>query len=310
MLTDLQKKTAQAIVNIFETGSAQGDYGNVTLIAHDTGHLTYGRSQTTLASGNLYLLIKAYCGAAGAQFAAKLNPYLPQLAACDTTLDTDLTLRGILREAGGDAVMHDTQDQFFDRIYWAPSVQDAANIGVSTALGVNVVYDGHVHGAWATIRNITNAGHGQATAIGEQAWISAYVNERRDWLANHPNPALHPTVYRMDAFLQLINIGAWALPLPLTVRGVLIDADILSATPSAGPSAHNPDERILRLQTPTMQGADVSTLQQALVDAGIHVKVDSDFGSKTDAAVRWFQSQKGLVVDGVVGPAPRSALGL
>lgn len=25
----------------------------------DTGHLTYGRAQTTLASGNLYLLLKA-----------------------------------------------------------------------------------------------------------------------------------------------------------------------------------------------------------------------------------------------------------
>src|SRR5690242_6887784 len=50
------KKVAEAIVNIFETGSALGNYGAVTLIPHDSGHLTYGRSQTTLGSGNLYLL--------------------------------------------------------------------------------------------------------------------------------------------------------------------------------------------------------------------------------------------------------------
>ena len=54
-LTKTQKRTAQAIVNIFETGRVHGDYGQVTLLAGDTGHLTYGRAQTTLASANLSL---------------------------------------------------------------------------------------------------------------------------------------------------------------------------------------------------------------------------------------------------------------
>src|SRR5215831_16707865 len=67
-ITELQKKTAQTIVNIFETGHVRGDYGMVTLLASDYGHLTYGRSQTTLASGNLFLLIRAYCQAQDAQF--------------------------------------------------------------------------------------------------------------------------------------------------------------------------------------------------------------------------------------------------
>ena len=61
-LAPLQKAAAQAIVNIFETGSVRGDYGEVTLIPGDSGQLTYGRSQTTLASGNLFLLIQDYCG--------------------------------------------------------------------------------------------------------------------------------------------------------------------------------------------------------------------------------------------------------
>ncbi len=43
MLTPLQKQTAQAIVNLFETSSARGDYGAVTVIAGDTGHLSFGR---------------------------------------------------------------------------------------------------------------------------------------------------------------------------------------------------------------------------------------------------------------------------
>jgi chitosanase len=53
MLTSSQKDTAQAIVNVFETSAVLGKYGQVTLIPCDSGHLTFGRSQTTLGSGNL-----------------------------------------------------------------------------------------------------------------------------------------------------------------------------------------------------------------------------------------------------------------
>ncbi|MFZ0962880.1 MAG: peptidoglycan-binding protein [Terriglobia bacterium] len=310
MLSDLQKKTAQAIVNIFETGSALGKYGNVTLLPGDTGHLTYGRSQTTLASGNLYLLIKAYCAAAGAQFAAQLNPYLQPLLARDTTLDTDMTLRGLLRQTGNDPVMQSVQDQFFDQNYWAPSVTDAANSGVSSALGTNVVYDSHIQGAWLTIRNITNTNHGLAGAMGEQPWIAAYVSERRNWLANNANTLLHSTVYRMDAFLQLINDAKWNLPLPLTVRGVFLDAAVLSGTGTNPPAPPGPDATTLQLQSPPVQGDNVRALQQALANAGINVMVDGTFGPGTDAAVKQFQGQKGLNADGIVGPATRSALGL
>jgi peptidoglycan hydrolase-like protein with peptidoglycan-binding domain len=59
-----------------------------------------------------------------------------------------------------------------------------------------------------------------------------------------------------------------------------------------------------------MQGDDVTALQQALVKAGFPVTVDGNFTTTTDAAVRGFQQQNGLTVDGIVGPATRSALGL
>ena len=39
MLSEQHKKTAQVIVNIYETGSARGEYGQVTVMAGDSGHL-------------------------------------------------------------------------------------------------------------------------------------------------------------------------------------------------------------------------------------------------------------------------------
>ncbi len=52
----------------------------------------------------------------------------------------------------------------------------------------------------------------------------------------------------------------------------------------------------------------VPTLQYLLSARGHAVTVDGSFGTRTDAAVRDFQRQKQLAVDGIVGPATWSAL--
>ncbi|MCL2082955.1 MAG: peptidoglycan-binding protein [Oscillospiraceae bacterium] len=49
------------------------------------------------------------------------------------------------------------------------------------------------------------------------------------------------------------------------------------------------------------KGENVKLLQRELNKRGAVLKVDGDFGPKTDAAVRAYQKKQGLVVDGVVG---------
>jgi len=61
----------------------------------------------------------------------------------------------------------------------------------------------------------------------------------------------------------------------------------------------------------TRQGAKehpVPTLQYLLRARGHTVTVDGDFGPRTDAAVRAFQKEKHLTVDGIVGPNTWTAL--
>jgi lysozyme len=66
------------------------------------------------------------------------------------------------------------------------------------------------------------------------------------------------------------------------------------------------DEPVLKLGA---SGKAVERLQRALTAAGHATAVDGDFGPGTKRAVRAFQAARGLVADGVVGPATWAALG-
>lgn len=310
MLTELQKKAAQAIVNIFETGRPLGDYSRVTLLQGDTGHLTYGRSQTTLASGNLYLLIKRYCESAGAELAQALVPYLGRLEDRDVNLDQDMAFRRLLRDAGRDPVMRQVQDRFFDSVYWNPATMAARSLGVSRALGVGVVYDSWIHGSWQRMRDRTSERFGQPADSGEEHWIAHYIDVRRDWLASHSNTLLHRTTYRMDSFRELIDNGQWGLEPPFTCRGILVSEAVLTEAGDPRASSDADELRLLRLRTPFLQGDDVRALQKALADAGITAVVDGIFGPATESAVRDWQRRQHLQVDGIVGPATRASLGI
>lgn len=303
MITSTQKQTAQAIVNLFETSVVLGDYGNVTVIAGDTGHLTFGRSQATLGSGNLLDLLNRYCSNLGARFGNRLAPWLPRFEANDLSLDTDTRLHNALRATADDEVMRDTQDVFFDEVYWQPAERAATVLGVTSPLGVAVVYDSTVHGSWTRMRDRTNQQSGTLAALGERAWITAYVATRREWLATNSNTALRPTVYRMDAFQRLVDQGFWGLELPLVVRGAEISLATLSATPRGCYDGPQPGSRSLSLQSPMARGLDARLVQLGLSDRGADIKADGIFGQTSAKRLAEYQSSQGLPATGVADPS-------
>jgi chitosanase len=299
-LTATQGRTVQAIVNLFETGHVLGDYGQVTVLAGDTGHLTFGRSQTTLGSGNLHKLLQRYCENAGARFGRRITPFLPQVAARDHALDDHTRLHNLLRATADDPVMRDVQDQFFDQGYFQPAIRTGERLGITLPLGMAVVYDSFVHGSWAKIRDRVQ---GTPASVGEKIWVAAYVAARRHWLATHPRADLRATVYRMDSFLRLIDLGAWGLELPLVVRDSEISTVTLSGTPPGTYDGPAPGTRPIALPPPgqpLQRGLDVRLVQLALSERGAPIRADGVFGRASADRVADHQRSIGAPVTGVV----------
>lgn len=314
LLTPLQISTAKAIVNLFETGQVLGDYGRVTLLQGDSGRLTFGRSQTTLGSGNLARLLAQYCATPGARFATRLRPHLNRIAEQSHDVDTDSQLHNLLRATADDSIMRVTQDRFFDQVYWQPALAASRRLGITSPLGVAVVYDSHVHGSWASIRRRTDQESGTVEKLGERAWVTAYVDKRKRWLSTHSTPILRSTTYRMKVFESLITQDQWSLELPLVVRSAEISAKSLNGNPPGCFDGPLPGMRAVGLASPILQGLDVRLLQLHLSDLGYEVLADGLFGRISERAVRNWQIKIGAPATGFASPeqcvmAAEAALG-
>src|SRR5688500_11636812 len=98
-LTEPQKRVIQRVVNVFETGSPEGDYATISIYKdgpHDIRQITYGRSQTT-EYGNLRQLVEQYV-AAGGMFSQQLRSYADRVGS--TPLTDDTNFKNLLRSAG------------------------------------------------------------------------------------------------------------------------------------------------------------------------------------------------------------------
>lgn len=305
-MTIEQKNTAEAIVNVFETGKVKGRYNAVTVLQGDAGHLSYGRSQASLGSGSLYLLLRDYTNEAGAQFAGRLRPILERFRNKDFSLDTDTEVRALLREAGDDPVMQRVQDEFFDRMYWQRASNAAESCGLSLPLCTTIVYDSFIHGSFQRIRELVNGGRPASAAFSQEDWAHAYVQARKNWLSSG-SPLLQRTVYRMEAFENLMDVQKkWQLELPLTVRGVAIQlADVAPVAETFEPARvgeEGAEYPVLELTKPYTRSDHVGKLQAALSGKGFRIDADNVFGPYTEVLVKQFQKSRGLKPDGIVGP--------
>lgn len=221
ILNKTQKSVIERVINVFETGSPQGNYAAIAIFKDGPNkirQITYGRSQTT-EYGNLRELVQNYANAGG-KFSDAFKPFVSKIGV--TPLTDNATFRDLLQRAGKeDPVMKSVQDAFFETRYFRPAQAWADQQGFKLPLSMLVIYDSFIHSG-SIRQDIRNKFPEKPPASGgdEKAWITAYVNARQKYLANHSNPQVHPTVYRTQCFKDQIQKQNWNLDiLPINAHG-------------------------------------------------------------------------------------------
>lgn len=221
MITDSIKKKIQTIVSVFETSSLEAKY-DILVCLHDgpgkTKQITYGKHQTT-EYGNLKALIQAYCNKKGSRYGKELENYLQFIGKHDHPLADNIQFKQLLKYAGTDHVMHEVQDEFFDRYYWDPAVGFFNQNKFTLPLSMAVIYDSYIHSgsvpSWLRddFKEVPPVKGGD-----EKAWVNAYVNCRDYWLEHHPDKILRNTDYRTDTWQECIRDGNWDLSKAVTCK--------------------------------------------------------------------------------------------
>ncbi len=224
LLAQEQKSIIERVVNAFETGSADGDYGAISIYAdgpHNLRQITYGRSQTT-EYGNLRVLVQKYIDVGGI-YGEALRPYAEKLGSIPLT--DDAQFKKLLRQAGRqDPAMRTVQDAFFDETYFAPAMKWADDHGFVLPLSALVIYDSFIHsGSILWVIRQRFAENPPAGGGDERAWVGSYLRERGKWLSESTRPAVRKSVYRTNAMTREAHRNNWDLSqLPFMANGVAV----------------------------------------------------------------------------------------
>jgi chitosanase len=216
------KNKIQKIVNVFESGSPEGDYGCISLYEDGPNgirQITYGKSQTT-EWGNLNALINLYIKNEGS-IAEKFEPYKEKIGF--RSFVSDKAFIALLKEAAKDPIMQKTQDQFFDIHYWEPAKTWFTKNGFKLNLSMLVIYDSFIHSG-SILKFLRNRFSEVTPALGgdEKEWIKAYVKTRHGWLKDHSNEILTKTIYRTQNFLDAIKKDDWDLSQVFVANGTKV----------------------------------------------------------------------------------------
>lgn len=133
--------------------------------------------------------------------------------------------------------------------------------------------------------------------------IGDFLFEGNDLKKNHIGYAIDHT-YAIEARGRAYGV----------VKTVIVEREWKYAARPYWWSGITPEKDILTrelyLQDPMMRGDDVEAVQRRLNELNYNCGVaDGIFGKKTDIAVRNFQTDKSLTVDGIVGKNTATALG-
>jgi len=98
------------------------------------------------------------------------------------------------------------------------------------------------------------------------------------------------------------GVGCWTASGRFNFAGRITGVDYSPGKRRLGPLAESKVPLFPGITKLHSTGDAVRQVQQRLRDRGWKITVDGEFGPVTDRIVRAFQREKGLIVDGIVGP--------
>ncbi len=212
---DRVRRGAFAITSAFEGG------GYATYQTYDSGIISYGRFQFTLAAGSFITVITRFINQANGPTVDGLRGYLPRINARDDSLRKDEGLKTLCKSAAADPIMQAIQDQVATESYWGDVIGlSITPRNIKSAIGFALIFDTAIqHGKYNFLipKTETDLGVPSKSRVGEngvteQQFIIKLAQNRKDnlyALATKLNlPGLRN---RGDFWANLVNSGDWNL---------------------------------------------------------------------------------------------------
>ena len=242
------RPTIWSITSIFESGRPEGNPAMYQ--TYDSGIVSYGKHQATLASGSLSLVLDEYYARSQTIIRQRLwQNFDGRVKAKDETLRDDDNFKSLLIQAAAEQAMLEAQDSIFEQFYYQPAISKAQQCNLASPLGLAVAYDTRIQGGWnqvlARLTVLLGGSVVGQNGIEEEEWITTFLNERETWLyeiAQHAEDdgdavsanALRISTFRVRELKALAQAGNYGLAGPFKVRGFNLPGLPIPPQPVAG----------------------------------------------------------------------------
>lgn len=159
------------ITGAFEGGKANS-YQN-----QDSGIVSYGKHQATLASGTLGTILQKYVDQSKSPVAKQMAAYMGKVNKKDESLRHDAGFKKLLLAAADDPVMGPIQDGVFAENFWGAAEQGAKHDEVESPLALAMYYDTNIQGGLNAVRKSTAASL-KGKEFTEAEWLTEFNTQR------------------------------------------------------------------------------------------------------------------------------------
>jgi chitosanase len=230
-LTAEQRRRADQLVSAFENSTTQIQYGYAENL-HDGRGVTSGRAGFCTGTGDAVVVVERYTARVPGNPLARFLPELRRLAneeSSDTSRLPEAAYVKAWKQAAGDQVFRQVQDQVVDEMYFNPAMRHADQAGLTTALARAELYDAIIQhgdgsdpdGIGALLRRTrSKAGGTPATGVDERTWLGSFFEVR---IADLQNPANSDSrdewaesVDRVRSVQRIARTGNYDLHGPIT----------------------------------------------------------------------------------------------